>query len=154
MSDDFDILQALIQKTPAKKESVFPTILNYNCPVCAEPITLSIEWETETGEFGTVLSRYPTVNRDSRSIDRHGTCHCAFGAPLVDVIADYLEDGKLEDLLFSHEQVEFDLIEIIRFAKGAMGLLNDKEFDAFGEVVKRVEEFFNLGIVQQKETQS
>ena len=81
-----------------------PDHLDLECPICGNNITVSIIWETETGEFGTVLSKWPVVNDDPEAVDRHGTCFCPFDKPFIEAIADYYNDGeRLDYVLFPPE---------------------------------------------------
>lgn len=81
--------------------SRYPRSANLSCPICDEPITVTITWETERGEFGTILARWPEMDPDPHTIDKHGECHCDFSSSLAEALADYLNDNdRLQQILF------------------------------------------------------
>lgn len=93
-------MEELVGSRNGKPKSL-PDHLDTFCPICDEEITVSIVWETETGEDGTVLSKYPVVNPDPETIDRHGHCNCDHSKPVSEAFADYLSGERLENLLFA-----------------------------------------------------
>lgn len=89
------------------KLSARPDHMEIACPICDNHITVSIVWERETGEFGSILSEYPTMNPDPATIDRHDYCHCDFGKTLAGAMAEYLNDEeRIDELLFPSSRVD------------------------------------------------
>lgn len=76
-----------------------PTSVDIWCPICGNAVTVSVVWQTETGEFGSILAEWPELSEDPNDYDSQDHCTCDFKATLAKATADYWND---DDRLYSH----------------------------------------------------
>lgn len=136
---------------PPLDSAKFPKTLTLPCPLCEQEVVLSILWETEHGEMGSVLSRYPVVDSDPDTVDHQGDCYCHYTPGFLDTWDQYLQNHGLDEMLSPPREIQ-DLTEVLRFATSALSLLDEQEFHKMEERIQRLEESFELGAILLEDT--